>query len=224
MPPRVRVRHHVNPLRSEYMHIAPPPLAPLKAPASSPSSTPSAPGSVPLEVELGCADAQFLFQLARRDPHTRYVGVEIRRPHVDDVNQRAAEEGLDRLSAVFAHINLDLPGLFAGHPVRRFYINFPDPWFKRAQHKRRIVTPELVDTLLSLLEPQGEIFFQSDVFDLALDAMAVLESEPRIVNASPRGEWSFFGENPFPARSLREDRVTAHGDPVWRVLYRRSER
>lgn len=213
MPPRVRVRHHVNPLRSGYMHIAPPPLTPLRAPAAT--------VDVPLEVELGCADAQFLFQLARRDPNTRYVGVEIRRPHVDDVNQRAAEEGLGRLSAVFAHINLDLPAIFAGHPVRRFYINFPDPWFKRAQHKRRIVTPELVDTLLSLLVPEGEIFFQSDVFELALDAMAVLECEPRLCNASPRGEWSFYGESPFPARSLREDRVTAHGDPVWRILYRR---
>lgn len=178
----------------------------------------------PIEVELGCADAQFLFQLAQENPDINYVGVEIRQPLVEDVNRRAQAAGLSRLRAVHAHINIDLPMLFSGHKVRRFYVNFPDPWFKRAQHKRRIVTPELVDTLLSLLEPQGEIFFQSDVFDLALDAMAVLESEPRIVNASPRGEWSFFGENPFPARSLREDRVTAHGDPVWRVLYRRSER
>lgn len=206
------------------MHIAPPPLAPLAEPAAAAvvaGATAKATDDIPLEVELGCADAQFLFQLARRDPNTRYVGVEIRRPHVDDVNQRAAEEGLGRLSAVFAHINLDLPAIFAGHPVRRFYINFPDPWFKRAQHKRRIVTPELVDTLLSLLIPQGEIFFQSDVFDLALDAMAVLECEPRLANASPRGEWSFYGDSPFSARSLREDRVTAHGDPVWRILYRR---
>lgn len=210
MPPRVRVRHHVNPLRSGFMRLSPEPLLPVAEPQQV---------AAPLEVEIGCADAQFLFQLARRDPHTRYVGVELRRPHVDDVNQRAREEGLTHLSAVFAHANHDLPKVFVGHAVRRFYINFPDPWFKRAQWKRRLVTPELVDALHGLLEPQGEIFFQSDVWELALDAMAVLESEPRLCNVA--GEWSFLRSSPYPAFSLREERVTERGLPVWRILYRR---
>lgn len=201
------------------MHIAPPPLAPL---AQSAETAPLGDASrqAELEVELGCADAQFLFQLARADPRTRYVGVEIRKPLVDDVNQRARAEGLSLLSAVFAHINLDLPRVFAGHKVRRFYVNFPDPWFKRAQKKRRVVTPELVETLLELLAPDGEIFFQSDIWDLALDAMAVFEAEPRLANA--RGEWSFLRASPFPARSLREDRVAERGLPIWRILYRRA--
>ena len=214
-----RVRNHVNPLRSGYMHIAPPPIPPLAAIAPSAPSG-DAPKKTGLEVELGCADAQFLFQLARADPGTRYVGVEIRRPLVDDVNQRARAEGLALLSAVFAHINLDLPRVFAGHAVRRFYVNFPDPWFKRAQKKRRVVTPEMVDSLLGLLTPDGEIFFQSDIWDLALDAMSVFEAELRLENV--RGEWSFLPENPFPARSLREDRVAERGLPVWRMLYRRA--
>lgn len=204
------------------MHIAPPPLAPL-AP-SGPSDEVAQPGDAPrptgLEVELGCADAQFLFQLARADPGTRYVGVEIRKPLVDDVNQRARAEGLSLLSAVFAHINLDLERVFAGHAVRRFYVNFPDPWFKRAQKKRRVVTPELVDTMLGLLTPDGEIFFQSDIWDLALDAMAVFEADPRLANS--RGEWSFLRASPFSARSLREDRVDERGLPIWRMLYRRA--
>ena len=131
------------------------------------------------------------------------------RAWVDDVNERAAAAGLANLHAVFAHINDDLPLLFALHPVRRFFINFPDPWFKRRQHNRRIVTPELAADLSRLLAPDGELFFQSDVFDLALDAMAVLESEPRLRNN--RAEWSFLPGNPYGAQSLREERVLARG-------------
>lgn len=203
----VRVRHHVNPQRPALQNIAPPRLE-------------LAPG--PIEIELGCADAQFLFQLAEKDPHTQYVGIEIRRPLVDDVNQRAQEQGLFHLRAVYAHINVDLPRLLAGHRVHRFYINFPDPWFKRAQQKRRLLSPhtaELGEQLVQFLVPGGELFFQTDIFDLALDAMAVLESVPGLVNVS--GEWSFTKHNPYPARSLREDRVTLEGGSIWRILYRR---
>lgn len=201
----VRVRHHVNPYRSKLLSLAP---ARLELAAG------------PLEVELGCADAQFLFQLAEADPDTNYVGVELRQPHVEDVNRRAQLAGLARLRAVHAHINVDLPQLFKGQSVRRFYVNFPDPWFKRTQHKRRAMTPEVGEVLIRLLEPGGELFFQSDIFELALDAMAVLETLPALHNVA--GEWSFLRQNPYPARSLREDRVGATGLPIWRILYRRD--
>lgn len=202
----VRIRHHVNPLREKLLHIAP---GPLVLPPEAPPV---------LEIELGCADALFLFELARRDPDTSYIGLEIRRPLVEDVNERAAAAGLPHLRAVFAHINIDLATLLVGHKVRRFFINFPDPWFKRAQKKRRLLTPELAAQLASLLVPEGELFFQSDVWGLALDAMAVLETTPGLRNVA--GEWSFLPKNPYAARSLREVRVIERGLPVWRMLYR----
>ena len=205
MPPRVR--HHVNPFHLRLLDIAPERLA---APVGRDEE---------LQVELGCADAQFLFQLARCDPAGSYVGVEIREAFVDDVNMRAAEEGLPNLRALFAHINIDLPRLFAGHRIGRFFINFPDPWFKRAHHNRRIVNPELAEQLVTLLVPGGEVFFQSDIWELAIAAMEVFETTPGLHNTM--GEWSFMKKNPYPAISLREERVTERDLPVWRILYRR---
>lgn len=199
----VRVRHHVNPFHEQFWNIAPPPL--------------ELPGDAPVDLELGCADAQFLFELAAIDPHTHHVGVEIRKPLVDDVNRRAAEAGHARLRAVFAHINVDIPILLRKHAARRVYINFPDPWFKRAHHKRRVVSPELVRDLLGRLQRDGEIFFQSDIFDLALDAMSVFEGTPGLVNSE--GEWTFLKRNPYGVRSLREAYCEEDGKPVWRMRY-----
>lgn len=201
----VRVRHHVNPYRMALLSLRPPTLALPQA---------------PVDVELGCADAQFLFQLAALHPQQTFVGVEIRKAHVEDVNRRARDSQLPHLHAVHAHINVNLGDLFAERQVRRFYINFPDPWFKRTQHKRRLITPALSSLLCSRLTSDGEIFFQSDIYDLALDAMAVFETTAGLVNV--RGEWSFLPKSPYPVTSLREDRVTAKGQPVWRMLYVRS--
>ncbi|HMU40105.1 MAG TPA: tRNA (guanosine(46)-N7)-methyltransferase TrmB [Pseudomonadota bacterium] len=206
MPPRIR--HHVNPFHLQLLDIAPEPI--LRPPGQDPE----------LQIELGCADAQFLFHLARKNPDGSYVGVEIRKALVEDVNRRAAQEGLGNLCAVFAHINVDLERVFLGHRIRRFFVNFPDPWFKRAHHNRRIVNPALAEQLCDLLLPDGEIFFQSDIWDLALSAMEVFEQTPRLRNAA--GEWSFLKNNPYPACSLREERAQERDQPVWRILYRRT--
>jgi tRNA (guanine-N7-)-methyltransferase len=204
---RVRVRHHVNPLRSPHWEQR---LVPaLKLPADR-----------DVEAELGCADARFLFERAPHHPGTYFLGLEIREPLVDEVNRKARVAGLANLRAVFCNINVDLPALVPDASLTRVFINFPDPWFKRRHQKRRLMNDELVDVLHRKLRRGGELFFQSDVFDLALDAMAALEDVPdRFANVD--GPWSFVRDNRYGARSLREVRCEVRGVRIWRLCYRR---
>lgn len=171
-----------------------------------------------VDVELGCADARFLFDLAPQFPDRFHIGLEIREPLVDFVNEQAIALQLSNLVAVFAHINLDLDELFADDTLSRVYINFPDPWFKTRHHKRRLVTDELVEILHRKLRPDGELLFQSDIFELALDAMTTFEIAPYFDNVD--GPWSFRRANPYPARSEREVRNDDAGARTWRMLYR----
>jgi tRNA (guanine-N7-)-methyltransferase len=171
----------------------------------------------PVEVEIGCADAEFLFARAQVEPRGAFVGLEIRADLVEAVNRWACERGLLHLQAVYANANSDLDRLFAPGSVDCFHVNFPDPWFKQRHRKRRLVTPELAQQLATTLRPGGQLFFQSDVWDLALDAMAVFESTPGLVNT--RGGWSFVRTNPFQVCSRRERRVLERGLPVWRLLF-----
>jgi tRNA (guanine-N7-)-methyltransferase len=201
-----RVRHHVNPANIAFRLRDVQPMA--------------LPEGVPVEVELGCADARFLFELAPLHPERFYVGLEIRRPLVELVNQQAAESGLSNLRAEFAHVNIDLDHLFADERLTRVYVNFPDPWFKRRHHGRRVMTSELAELLFRKIHPGGELFFQSDIWDLALEAMTVLEASPFRNRLSP---WSFLRENPFAARSLREVRCEERGLRIWRMRYDRPQ-
>ena len=173
-----------------------------------------------VEAELGCADARFLFERAPHHPDTYFLGLEIREPLVGEVNRKAAEVGLPNLRAVFCNINVDLATLVPDGSLTRMFVNFPDPWFKRRHQKRRLMNEELVDVLHRKLRAGGELFFQSDVFDLALDAMAVLEdATDRFANVD--GPWSFVRENRYGARSLREVRCEDRGMRIWRMCYRR---
>ena len=75
--PAMRIRQHVNPLKSDLLDIADVPRVEVE------------PGRA-LEVELGAAEAHFLIDRARDDRTTAFVGVEIRRELVDAVNAARA--------------------------------------------------------------------------------------------------------------------------------------
>jgi tRNA (guanine-N7-)-methyltransferase len=146
--------------------------------------------------------------------------VEIRRELVEAVNERARREG-SPVRAVLAHMNLDLPRLFQPGQVARVFVNFPDPWFKRRHHNRRVMNAGLVDAIAQILRPGGELFLQSDIFDVALDGMAAIE-EAGDLFANRAGAWSFWRQgNPYGARSRREEVCELEAKPIWRMLYDR---
>jgi tRNA (guanine-N7-)-methyltransferase len=204
----MRIRQHVNPLKSNFFQIAVEP--------------PELPVGVSVEVELGSAEAHFLMDRAAEEPSRFYVGVEIRRDHVAAANAACERQGLAQVRSVFANLSVDLPRLFPAGSVSRFFLNFPDPWWKARQHKRRVMSPELVAELFGLLVEDGEIYVATDVFEIALDAMATLEhdSSRRFVNL--REPWTFLRESPFAARSRRERQCEAEAIPIWRLGYRRT--
>ncbi|HEY0708810.1 MAG TPA: hypothetical protein VGG33_18525, partial [Polyangia bacterium] len=180
------------------------------------------PEGAPLEVELGSAEAWFLMGRAREAPAAHYVGVEIRRELVDKANEECLRQGLPQVKSVYANMSVDLARLFRPGRVRRFFINFPDPWWKSKQQKRRVIGPSLIEGLYELLEDDGEIHVATDIFELALEAMAALESEvPRRRFRNLRAPWSFWPESPFAARSRREVQCEGEGTRIWRLVYRR---
>lgn len=205
----MRIRQHVNPLRSEYLEIEVPTLSLVEG--------------WPLEVELGSGEAHFLMERAIEAPQQNYVGVEIRRELVLQTNQVCRARGLHQVQSVYANMSVDLPKLFRPGQADRFFINFPDPWWKTWQHKRRVVSGELFDVLYSLLRPGGELHIATDIFEIALDAMAALEAEwlqRRFVSLTE--SWSFLPQSRFGARSRRERHCELEGIRIWRLAYRRN--
>lgn len=198
-----RLRQHVNPLKASSL-----------APRSAPLAIPDGPE---VEVELGCGDAAFLVERAQTHPDRLFYGIDIRDPFLEPARAAVAELGLTNLELCVSNLIVDADRLFLPGRLHRIHINFPDPWFKRRQHNRRWLSPESVGHLALALAPRGEIFFQSDVFELALEALALLEGCPLLENTA--GEWRFLRESPFAERSGRERSCLEEGVRIWRLLF-----
>lgn len=206
-----RVRQHVNPLGAGYIE---PRAVPMRWPSHLPPDA-------PVEVELGCAEAQFCFQLARACPDRCVVGLDIREKLIAKNERRAADEGLHNLVFGYVNLTVDLDRVFEAGRVDRFHVLFPDPWFKARHKKRRVIAESSLVMMRRQLRDGGELHFASDVFDVALDAMAQLE-HPDAAHLGLRnlaGPYGFWRGNPFPAQSRREDTTIARGQRVWRMRY-----
>ena len=125
----MRIRQHVNPLKSDLLDIADVPRV-------------DAPRRAALEVELGAAEAHFLIDRARHEPRRRRSsasrsGASWSTRSTPPARRRARPT----CAACSRTCRSTWPRLFADGSVRRFFLNFPDPWFKSRQHKRRVIGP-----------------------------------------------------------------------------------
>jgi tRNA (guanine-N7-)-methyltransferase len=198
-----RWRQHVNPLKMTS-------LVPREAPLSLP-------GHGPVEVELGCGDARFLMELARADPRTLFVGLDIREEFLAAARTELAELGLDNVLLETANLLVDAGRLLPPGRVRRLYVNFPDPWFKRRQRNRRWLTAETLEQLLPALAPGCEVLYQTDVWSLAIEALALFEASDRLRNTA--GPWTFLRRPASPVRTSREQACLEEGKQIWRLLF-----
>lgn len=210
--PRIRIRQHVNPLLRKFQDR-------IELPDWQ---TVYSDLALPLHLDIGCARGKFLLEMAQLHPETNFLGIEIRRPLVEDANREKERLGLGNLHYLFGSINYSVEDIFQSLPenvLQYISVQFPDPWFKRKHNKRRVIQPELVNSLIAYLQPQGTVFLQSDIEEVAREMTARFAEHP-LLEKQHQGTW--LPDNPLPIPTERELYVTADNLPVYRSLFQKQ--
>lgn len=168
--------------------------------------------SGPLELEIGCGAGGFALEHARRNPTVRCVAFEWRKKYAREVAFRGA--ALANLKVIEGDAILEVPRLFTPGSLSVIHLQFPDPWWKRAHQKRSILQPEFTRYLLTLLQPGGRFDFRTDVEDVGVRGLKVLEAAGF---QNTLGAGVFHPYDPEEAPSTRERRYLASGQPVYRA-------
>ena len=131
----------------------------------------------PVAIEVGPGRGDFLMAHARTHPAQNILGIE-RSPN----RARAIQERLDAVRLRNARVlNADAPCVVTALPglcVAAYHIQFPDPWWKRRHHRRRLFTAQFVGSLRRTLVPGGTIELVTDVADYWALAQHLLDAEP----------------------------------------------
>ena len=153
------MRQHVNPLSSNFNQIE-------TIPSLSEMFGDS---KLNLHLDIGCAAGEFLFDLALVNNSWNYLGIEIREKLVKNAKLKVLEREIKNLYFVFGNaINIlnDVQSEFIINNLKSISFNFPDPWFKKRHHKRRVIQPEFITILSNSLEKGTLIFIKTDVKEL----------------------------------------------------------
>jgi tRNA (guanine-N7-)-methyltransferase len=208
------VRQHVNPLSAFFQQPRP-----LPPPADLFSDQ-----RLPIHLDIGCARGRFLLAMARQRPHRNHLGVEIRRALVAAAEEERQSLALPNLRYLFCNANVSLEDwltCLAPGQLELVTIQFPDPWFKKRHHKRRVLQPALLLAISAALIEGCELFLQSDVKAVIEPMLALTEASGCFLNAgADQPRW--LPHNPLPVPTEREVHVGSQGLPVYRALFRRS--
>jgi tRNA (guanine-N7-)-methyltransferase len=174
-----------------------------------------------LELEIGPGRGGFIVERLAAAPDICIVGLEIRLKWASLLDERVHELGFAGRARVFAEdIRSALPR-FSASSLSKVFIHFPDPWWKKRHAKRRLAQADVMEHLVRVLAPTGELFVQTDVWDTAQAYRESIERCPELEAHGEQPGSPLLSENPYGARSPRERRVMADGMPVVRLRYRR---
>ena len=127
-----------------------------------------------LWVEVGCGKGKFTAETAQANPNVLLIAVERCREAMVVAMEKARDMGLTN---VF-YIDMDVANIeeiFAGQEIDRLFINFPDPWPRKKNAKRRLTHRGFLDKYCRTVREGGEIHFKTDnapLFEFSVEEFA----------------------------------------------------
>ena len=119
------------------------------------------PDCAALGVEVGCGKGKFTAETAAANPQVLLIAVERCREAMVVAMEKAREMGLTN---VF-YIDMDvekIEEIFAAGEIDRLFINFPDPWPRKKNAKRRLTHRGFLDKYCRVIKEGGEIHYKTD--------------------------------------------------------------
>jgi len=146
----------------------------------------------PVWLEIGFGGGEHLVWQASNNPHVNFIGCE---PFVDGVVKvlRAVESR--KLSNIRLYDD-DARALLRRLPaasIDRGFLLFPDPWPKKRQQKRRLVSTATLDLLGRVMTPGAELRIATDIADYARAILLAVMTHPEF-------EWLVTGPDDWRKR------------------------
>jgi len=119
----------------------------------------------PLEVELGCGDASFLVEYARRNPVINFIGVERLLGRIQKLDKKGRRTGLKNTRGVRIESAYFLEYLLPPHSATALHIYFPDPWPKKKHRRHRLINECFPALAQKALVKNGTVYLRTDDTD-----------------------------------------------------------
>jgi len=181
-------------------------------------------------VDVGCGYGGLLLKLAEGYPDKIALGMEIRVKVLNYVNDRIValqtqnkESGTyDRIGCIRTNAMKLLPHFFEKGQLEKMFFLFPDPHFKKAKHKWRIISDELLSEYAYLMKIGAIVYTITDVKKIHKWIIEKFEAHPlfeRIPDEEMKDDPAFKAIFNATEEGKRVERNGGHKFPaIWRRI------
>ena len=132
------------------------------------------PGCQALWVEVGCGKGKFTAETAEANPDVLLIAVERCREAMVVAMEKAKNMGLKNVFFIDMDV-ANIEEIFDRGEMDRLFINFPDPWPRKKNAKRRLTHRGFLDKYCRTVREGGEIHFKTDnapLFEFSVEEFA----------------------------------------------------
>lgn len=159
-------------------------------------------------VEIGFGMGDATRRMAKSDPDSAYLGIEVHRPGVGKLLWWIDKEGLENVKIVEHDAVEVIETMIPPGTVDGIHVFFPDPWPKKRHHKRRLLASPFLRSATRCLKAGGYVHIATDWEPYAEEIVSALTSIGTY--SFPRGKWaprpSWRPETKFEGKGIRADR------------------
>ena len=141
------------------------------------------PDCTALWVEVGCGKGKFTAETAQANPTVLLVAVERCREAMVVAMEKAQSMGLKNVLFIDMDV-AEIESVFAPGEIDRLFINFPDPWPRKKNAKRRLTHRGFLEKYCRVVKQGGEFHFKTDnapLFAFSLEEFAACGLEVKNV-------------------------------------------
>ena len=118
--------------------------------------------SQPVVMEIGYGMGEATWQIAKENPNTNYLGVEVHMPGVGKLMAKLNEFELTNVKLIERDVFEVFHYMIADGALDGVHLYFPDPWPKKRHFKRRIVNQRFISEVAKKLKPGGYLHIATD--------------------------------------------------------------
>ncbi len=119
------------------------------------------PDATALWVEVGCGKGKFTAETAQANPDVLLIAVERCREAMVVAMEKAASMNLKNVFFIDMDV-ANIEEIFAPGEIDRLFINFPDPWPRKKNAKRRLTHRGFLHKYCHVVRQGGEFHFKTD--------------------------------------------------------------
>jgi len=176
--------------------------------------------AAPLELEIGTGKGMFLGKAAGQFPQHNFLGIEISVKYARFAVARLIRQNRTNVIMVCGDAALVLREAIPSGTLAAVHVYFPDPWWKRAHRKRRVLRSEVLQLIESRLMPGGKLHFWTDVEEYFVSTLDLLAAVTALQGPFEVPEPEAADDRDY--RTHFERRTRMHGERVYRTEFRKA--